>query len=801
MFKNYLVTAVRNLLREKGTTLINLSGLTIGISCSIILFLLISFHKSFDTFHEKRDRIIRIVNSSEGNQGREYQSGIPSVLPDAFRLDFPEAEEVIFTSYRSDALILVPQSSGVSKKFQEEHGVVFTEPGYFKIFDRKVLQGEGAAGIDQPNEAVLSKSLAEKYFGHSDVVGELLKFENHDYRVAGIIEDAPRNTDLPFNLLLSYSTIEKATEEHGWGSIWSDEQCYALIKEGSTVDDIQARLAVFTKKHDPEHETRKTQFIAQPLPDLHFDSRFDTYNYTTIPETMLTAFGVISAILLLTACINFINLSTAEAIKRSKEVGIRKTLGSTKTQLIFQFLGETTLLTSVAVLLSIGLTQVALGILNPFLSLDLSIDLSNNGPLILYLIFVTVGVSLFSGLYPAFVVSGYRPALALKNKIGNRNSSGYMLRSSLVVVQFFISQFFIIGTIVLIEQMKYFQQKDLGFSKDAILIVPMPEDVSRNGEVTLSKRKSLRDEMARVPGVEIASLASTPPSSGSVSKTGFTIEGDANEYLTQVKQVDGQYLDIYALRMVAGGKLHDLDSTNGYVVNETFAKTLGFQDPNEIVGKSITIWGRQYPVFGVVQDFHTVSLEQGIEPTALFTSGRGFRTLALKVNLSKVEDVTRVLKEKWEAAYPEELFEYEFLDDSIREFYDGERRMATLLTGFTSLAIFIGCLGLFGLATFMANQKRKEIGVRKVLGASAESIVFLFSREYAKLILIGFLLAAPLAGFAMQQFLNEFAYKIELGVGIFVMSLAITALVALVTVGYRSFRAAVVNPVNSLRYE
>lgn len=800
MFRNYIKTAFRNVLREKGSTFINLAGLTLGITCSIILFLIINFHNSFDTFHSKRDQIYRVVHVSEGNNGKDYQPGVPSVLPDAFRLDFPEAEAVIFTTYRSDALVLIPQRGSESKKFQEEHGVVYTEPDYFSMFDRTMLQGKGPSGIDEPNEAVISEGLARKYFGTIDVIGEIVKTDNHEFKITGVMEDAPSNTDLPFNLILSYVTIEKEIEAHGWNSIWSDEQCYFLLKDGERISDVQARLPAFTKKHHPEAETNKAEFIAQPFSELHFDERFDTYNENTISKDILTTFSVIAAILLLTACINFINLATAEAIKRSKEVGIRKTLGGTRHQLIFQFLGETTMITLAAVILSVGLTQIVLGFLNPFLNLDLQLNQQNNSDLFLFLGAITVGVSVFSGMYPAFVVSGYKPVLALKNKISNRNSSGYYLRSGLVVVQFFISQFFIIGTIVLIQQTNYVHEKDLGFSQDAILIVPLPDDGS-DEDLASREKKTLKTEVARIPGVEMVSLASTPPSAGSVSKTSFTIEGDSKEYITQIKQADENYIDIFDLKLVQGLKLGDLDSAKGIVVNEMFAKTVGYQKSEDIVGKTVRMWDRNLPVVGVVRDFHTISLEREIEATALFNNVNGYRTLALKVNVGNIPDVISVVQNKWESAFPEQLFEYQFMDESIREFYDGERRMTALLTVFTSMAIFIGCLGLFGLATFLANQKTKEIGVRKVLGASVESIVILFSREYVKLIVIGFILAAPLAGFAMQQFLNRFAYRIEIGVGVFVLGLIVTLIVAVITVGYRSFKAAIVNPVNSLRYE
>jgi ABC-type antimicrobial peptide transport system permease subunit len=372
-----------------------------------------------------------------------------------------------------------------------------------------------------------------------------------------------------------------------------------------------------------------------------------------------------------------------------------------------------------------------------------------------------------------------------------------------VVLQFVISQFFIIGTIVLINQMDYFQKKELGFRKDAILVIPIPvKETPALGDGS-SAMRTLREEISRLAGVEAVSLNSAAPSSGNVSGTGFYFEGqdESQRIDTQVKQVDGNYIDLFELKLIAGSNIGDLDTATAFVVNEQLTKAAGFQSPDEIVGKKIKMWGKVLPVVGVVKNFHTLSLREPIEPTVLLNRMRGFTALSVKINPAQFKEVVASVKTKWEAAYPEFIFDYDFLDENIKEFYDGERKMSILLGTFTSMAIFIGCLGLFGLATFMANQKTKEIGVRKALGASVESIVFLFTKEYVKLIMIGFLIASPLAWFVMNLYLEDFAYKIKLGPAIFLTGFAITLTIAILTVGYKSLKAAVVNPVNSLRYE
>jgi putative ABC transport system permease protein len=801
MIKNYLKTAFRSLWREKGSTTINIAGLTLGITSSLILFLLVRHSSSFDNFHSKRDRIYRVVHQSKGNNGNNFSSGVPAVLPEAFKNDFPETEEVVFTSYRSGSLITIPQATGVPKKYEEEAGVVFTQPSFFRIFDRNMLIGSAEKGLDEPNEAIISKKWALKYFGKEDAIGEVVKLDTLEFKISAVMEDYPANTDFPFDLMLSHATIKKQSDAQGWNSIWSDEQCYFLLKNDAKLSDIEARIPTFVKKYLGDENRNEATFMMQPISDLHFDDRFSNYTYNVTPRSMLVALSIIAVFLILTACINFINLTTAEAIKRSKEVGIRKSLGSTRSQLVLQFLGETSLVAMIAVLLSLAAAQISIGFLNPFLEQTLSINLGSDVALWIFLVGIVVIVSFLSGLYPSFVVSAFKPALAIKNQINNKNSSGYNLRRGLVVLQFFISQFFIIGTIVLIRQMDFFQTKDLGFAREAIVTIPIPEKetpaISNGG----SKMRTLRNEMSTIAGITSASLASSAPSSGNVSSTDFTMEGKEDRFGTQVKQIDGDYKDLYQLELVAGKNLEDRDTATGFLVNEKLVKTTGYTSNEEIIGKELRMWGKRLPVVGVIKDFNTMSLSQAIEPVVMMNRIRGYETLSLKLNPVNMQGTLKQVQAKWEAAYPDYIFSYEFLDEQIRGFYDSERRMSVLLTVFASLAIFIGCLGLFGLATFMANQKTKEIGVRKVLGASVESILVLFSKEFVVLIIVGFALAAPVAWWVSNLYLEQFAYKITLSPFIFILSVVVTLVIALVTVGYKSFKAATINPAQSLKSE
>lgn len=410
-------------------------------------------------------------------------------------------------------------------------------------------------------------------------------------------------------------------------------------------------------------------------------------------------------------------------------------------------------------------------------------------------------VSLLSGIYPAMVVSGFNPISALKNQIRTTQSTGFNLRRSLVVMQFFISQLLIIGTIVLITQMNFLKTKELGFRKDAVVIVNIPEQETPTEGDGVSKMRALRNDLMKVGGVEATSLASTPPSSGSVSNTDFQIEGSEEHYGTQVKQVDGNYLDLYRLELLAGAGLSDADTAQSIVVNEKLMQVVGVTDPNEIIGKRIKVWGKNLPVSGVVKNFHTVSLQDPMEATLMLNRIRGYETLSIKLNPQSVQQSLEEVQKRWEQTYPEFIYSYKFLEDEIGEFYESETKMSVMLTVFTSMAIFIGCLGLFGLTVFMANQKTKEIGVRKVLGASVENILFLFSGEFVRLILVGFVLAAPVGWYFSTKYLEQFAYKISIGPSVFILGLGSTCLIAFVTVGYRSIKAAMINPATSLRSE
>lgn len=801
MFRNYLITAFRNLFRERTSSILNILGLTLGITGSLILFLVVHQGNQFDKYHEKKDRIYRVVTSTQGTNGQSFTQAAPPALPASLKSDFKEIEEVAFTSYHRNSQIGIVKADGTVNKVKEEKGVVFTQNSFFKIFDRKLISGNQQKVLLEPNMALISEAWAKKFFKTTDVLGKEIQFDNATYVIEGVVEDYPTTTDLPFDLMLSYATIQTQMEEKGWGDLSDSNNCYILLNDENSIESVNAGLSAFVAKYYGEGDNNQggNNFVVQSLTDIHSDMRFGNYN-KRLPFMVQIAYSVIGLFLLLSCCINFINLTTASAVKRSKEIGIRKVLGSSRIQLILQLLGESMLVTLVACLMSVFIGQSLLPIVNEYMDLQLALNLYSDPMIWVYLFALIVMVTMLSGMYPAWFISGSRTGHVISGPSKQQNSS-FTLRKSLIVGQFFISQFFIIATLVIYTQIQHMQHRDMGFVRDAIISMSIPVQESNDSIQSNSRMRVLKTEILRLSGVDMASLNNTPPAANSVTGTSFTIAGRDEPIDTQIKEVDGDYLDLFGLELVAGIGLSDLDTMSGFVVNEELAKAAGFQDYNDLIGNELELWGNKLPVKGVVKNFSSTSPSDAIKPLLMVNNLNGFRNLSLKLSNSDIQQDLKTIQELWEKSYPEYIFEYSFLDEDVHNLYRGERKTTSVLAFFSAIAIFIGCLGLYGLVTFMANNKTKEIGVRKVMGATVPSIVWLFSKEFIKLILIGFALAAPLAGFVMNMLLNEFAYKITLGPVVFLSGLLVTFLIAFLTVGFRSVNAALANPVEALRSE
>ncbi len=797
MLKNYLKIAVRNLLRHKAYSFINIAGLAIGMACSLMLFLLIKFELSFDAFHRKAERLYRINTVVTRPEGKAYQTGTPSPFSAALRHDFPELEKVTVVDYDYEGLVTILEAGNAPVCYKEKSGVAFIEPDFFDMFDFAWSAGDPKT-LAEPNNVALTEALAKKYFPDGAAIGKTLRLNNKlDLKVTGILKDFPANTDFPFKLLISFVTAKSLDRlSESWQNLRSNLQTYVLLPEHGSPQRLESQLPAFAKKYWYD-ETRPRAYTLQPLREIHFDARYGNFNDRTTSKATIGALALIGFFLVVTACINFVNLATAQAINRSKEVGVRKVLGANRVQLVSHFMGETLVITVLAVFVALVLNELFLPRVIKILGLIMPFNLSAEPAVIPFLIITTVVVSFLSGFYPALILSGFQPALALKSKSTTHQGRGLSLRRGLVVLQFVISQALIIGTLVITAQMDYFRSTELGFDKDAVVTVALPDH-------DRLKLETMRTQWLQSAAIQSVSFAYSSASSGDKWDTYFQYKaGDRDEqHVANLKFADANYFRTYGLQLLAGRAYSASDTISELVVNEALVKQLGLVHPEEALGQHLSFWNKaEKPIVGVVRDFHLFSLHDKIAPCILAANQRVYREADIKINAPNLREGLRHIEKVWAAIYPENVFEYKFLDDTIAEFYAGEARMSQLFRLFSAIAILIGSLGLFGLVSFMAAQRTKEIGVRKVLGASVADIIGLFSKEFATLILIAFFIAAPIAYFAMNDWLENFAYRINLGLSVFLLTLIVTFVIAGITVGHRAVKAALANPVEALRYE
>lgn len=795
MLKNYLKILFRNFSRNKAFTLINISGLTLGITCSLIMFLIAKHTLSYNRYHSNLDLIYRIGHI-DIVEGREYpQGGVPLVMPPAVKEEIVGLQDVTLVSHDRYGLISIGQSSGEMKHYEEDPELVYIEPNFFDIFDWALLEGT-LDDLDQPNMVALNQTLAEKYFPNESAIGRTIRLNKKtDLKVIAVLEDAPINSDFPFGLFISMETkrSQQPDEFNRWGSISSDNVAFVLLEKNVNPGQIEAQFPDFIEKHWDKEERETRSFVISPLREYHFDERFGTFGRQT-PKVILITYLVVGALILVIACFNFINMSTAMAVKRAKEVGMRKVLGSSRKQLVIRFLGETFVITLISILLAMAATERLLPlVINDFIGIELPFRPFTDPVVGTFLVGTLIVVSFLSGLYPAIVLSKARPIYALKGAV-SQGSGNMFLRRFLVFFQFFLCQLLIFGTVVASRQMDFFLSVDMGYDQEWIMDINLA-DASPDTQRLWTSRVN------NVAGITDYAFSYKPPFSGSVSGTnGYYYDTDTSrvELQVQIKPSDHKYLDTYGLELVAGEWLSKSDTMNQYVVNEQLLKTLGVS-PTEALGKVFNIWGNKFPIVGVVKDYHTGRLDNRIEPVVMFNNVSSYRTLGVRVNGASADQVVKEMEGIWYDIHEEYEFDYIFLDEQIQAYYENEKKMSQLLTVFAGIAIFIGCLGLYGLVAFIANQKQKEIGIRKVLGASVTNIMRRFSTEFLVLVGIAFLLAAPISYWLLNGWLNQYEYRIPIGPAIFMLSLGASVIIALGTTSYRSLKAATANPVNSLR--
>ncbi len=805
MIKNYFKTAWRSLLRNKSYTAINIAGLSVGIAACLLIFLIVQFETSFDNFHTKKDRIYRVVSSEDGQKGKELGSGVPFPTAAALRLEIPRFKTVT-SIMQDDGSHFTVDNSGTPKKFKEDD-TYFVEPQFFDIFDFGWIEGDKNC-LKEPNSIVLTQSEAERFYGTwKNAVGKMIKLEGKiNFKVTGILKDVPTNTDFPLKLLMSYSSMKVKQNglwddsQNDWVSIVGSHYCFGLLQDNASAAQVNQELAVLVKKHKPADYAKQGLQIT-PLSEMHYNTEVNVFHHNAFSKQLIDVISLIGLFLLVIACVNFINLATAQAVNRSKEVGIRKVLGSNRNQLVFQFISETFIITLFAIILATAIASVARVFFESLLEIKLDPLFILSPVVILFLCGLLVGVTLLAGFYPAIVLSGFNPIAALKNKIAAGKASGVNFRRVLVIFQFGIAQVLVIGMLVIIGQMNYFKTKSLGFAKDAIINVAFPND-----SVSLKKMGGLRNDLLQQPGVDKVSFSFASPSDNNGWTTHFYWNNSTkhSDFNADLKWADPNYFDLFKLQFVAGHAYPQSDTIRGYVINETLVKKLGLSSPQEAIGKHIQLWKERNTyaeIVGVVKDFNTSSLRHEIPPVIMAASNQNYQTINIKLNTAHMSSTLAGIERIWNNAYPTYMYESRFMDETIAGFYKDEDQLSMLYKVFAGIAIFISCLGLYGLISFMAVQRVKEVGIRKTLGASVGNIVYLFSKEFTLLIIAAFVISAPVGWYFMHKWLETFAYKIPLGPGIFVLAMGVSVVIAWLTVGYKAISAALANPVKSLRSE
>ncbi len=821
MLKNYFTIAVRNLRRNKIFSLINIAGLAIGISAALVIYLIVQHEFSFDTFHRDGDRIYRVVTKIEFTDLTIHNSGVPVPTVKATRNELTGIEGVthFVTSYGRKVSISSAGSQSPAV-FRNQPNIIYADEEYFKIFNYQWLAGSPQTALKDPFQVVLTKSRAEAYFASAspnDIIGrEIMYDDSVKTTVAGVIKDIGKATDFTFKEFISRATIENTGLKNHWnweewGSINSSSQMFVKLKKGTQPAQIEKQFVALRNKY---RERKKegddkddTKHFLQGITDIHFNPDYDAFDQRQAHKPTLYGLLAVASFLLLLGCINFINLTTAQAAQRAKEIGIRKTMGSGKGQLIFQFLSETFLLTFLATILSVVITPWLLNIFSDFIPPEVSFTSLNQAHVWFFLLGLILVVTVLSGFYPALVLTKFKPVAVLKNQAyaGTAQTRKAWLRKTLTVTQFVIAQFLIIATLVVSKQVHYSLNKELGYKRDAIVYFNAEWNIF--SEEKDSRRFALLEKLKTIPEIEKISLAGSAPASNNTSTTTMKFADDKKltETMVEIKFADTGYFDLYKMKLLAGKNLRQSDTTKEFVINETYAKLLGFAKPGDAIGHFIE---RDFkvPVTGVISDFHTKSTHQPIKPLAYSSAINNSYTfhLALKPRGQDGESWKRALakvEKLYKEIYPEDDFKYQFYDESIASFYKAEQNISRLLKWSAGLCIFISCLGLLGLVMYITNTRTKEIGVRKVLGASVTQIVSLLSKDFIALVIVAFLVALPLAWWAMNNWLQDFVYRTSLSWWVFAVTGAGMILIAMFILSIRTIKSALENPVKSLRTE
>ncbi len=785
MLKNYLKIALRNVLKSKIYSLITIVGFAVGMATFILIFWWVQDELSYDNFHNNSDNLYRVILEKQDSGENAMIALTPFPLAEALKAEVPE----IFDCTR--LMTVVGMVEYGEKKFNERR-VFLAESSFFNMFTFPFIKGNPETALSDPYSVVLTEAMAKKYFGDEDPFGKTITVSDRLVKVTGVIKNTPLNSHLQFDFLGSL----KALKEFGfpldnWEAI--SFHTYALVKKGISYQDLNAKITRILKKYQPESNSK---LFLQPLKKIHLHSnfKFDMAGHGDIKYVYI--FNAIAVFILLIACINFMNLATARSATRAKEVGIRKAVGANKAHLIKQFLNESLLFSVMALIFAVIISERFLPVFRSITGKQLSFINSFNIYFILILVLLAFFTGIIAGFYPAFFLSSFQPSKVLKESWRQeKGGKSALFKQILVIVQFTVSIVLMISTIVVSKQLSYIKNKDLGFNKENLIYMGMRKDYK--------EYEYLRGELLKNNSILGIAATNYLPLQLEVGSDDIQWEGQKSgeKINAQVRSVDYDYLDTFKMKMADGrffSKTYSTDFSESYVLNETGVKAMGLDKP---IGKWLTVTGQKGKIIGVLKDFHFTSLHGAIEPMILKLKSRWYSYLWVRVSPSDVPATIDFLKSKWDFIDKGWPFEYHFLDESIGSMYKSERQLNEIFIYFTLLAIIICCLGLFGLSSFLVERRTKEIGIRKVLGASVSSVVLLLSKEFSRWVIIAMVIAWPIAYFIMDRWLKDFAYRIFIDPVIFILSALLTIVITLLTVGYQVVKAANTNPSKVLKFE
>lgn len=793
MLRNYFKIALRNLWRHRVFSFINIMGLSVGMTACLLIFLYVRFEMSYDKFHPKVDRIYRVVADIKTPTETIPAGGPAWAVPSHIKIDFPEVEA--FTRVMGDNLLF---RKGEIKFI--ESNAIWADSAFFSIFHFPLLQGNARTALKEPFSIVLTESAAKKYFGKANPMGQtiLMTGDALPATVTGIIKDMPENTQVKGDVIVSMSTITQKWDkelDNQWGNY--SPAAYLLLKGGTNAMALQKKFPAFLEKWNGKQMKQGQMYptlLLEALKDNYLHSTRDGSKNGNIKNVYI--FSIIALFILIIACINFINLTTARATERAKEVGIRKVAGAVKSQLARQFIGESIIICLIAYLLTLALSALLLPSFNELAGKTISQGIFENSQLLLLVFGAAVVIGLLAGTYPAFVLAAFKPIEVLKGRFAT-GAKGNVLRKSLVISQFAISIALIIGTIIVYSQMRYMRNQNLGFNKDHVMVIDTNEDKAR---------QTLQLAVSGLPNVQLTSLSSSVPGSGNPGAYSEVenVKGDLQIANLDLYFVDFDYIPLFNLQMAAGrpfSRSFKTDSNQAMILNEAAVKILGYPSPEQAIGKRFKQWGHEGKIIGVIKDFHFQSLQQPIKPLTMRLQWERNDLLSIKVSTANLPNTIAAIEKKYKSVIPNRPFSYYFMDEFFDRQYRSEERFGRLFLNFAILAIFISCLGLLGLASYSTMQRTREIGIRKVMGASVSNIINLLSRDFLKLVIISFFIAAPVAWYFMHQWLADFAYRTPINWWIFATAGILAVLIAVITISFQAIKAAVSNPVKALRTE